>query len=113
MLCKLFVFYAFIKTFSSRKTTNPAPPKTVGSDDTFECQAKPSSSRSLPTRSCKTKISYEDKSSSEDEQNFNDGKNSIQNDAENNPEQYDYYEEPSDEDLDPYGLFRIDTSDSD
>ena len=39
----------------------------------------PSTSRTLPSRICKEKILYNDKGSSDDEQNFNDGKNSIQN----------------------------------
>ena len=40
----------------------------VGPDDAFECQAIPSTSRSLPMRSCNKKIkTYEEKSSSDDE----------------------------------------------
>ena len=51
-------------------------------DEEFVCQnfdPMPSTSRTLPSRICKEKILYNDKSSSDDEQNFNDGKNSIQN----------------------------------
>ena len=78
-------------------------------DEEFVCQnfdPMPSTSRTLPSRICKEKILYHDKSSSDDEQNFNDGKNSIQNED-------DYYEEPSERDLDPYGLSKHDTTSSD
>ena len=65
-----------------------------------------STSRTLPSWICKEKILYNDKSSSDDEQNFNNGKNLIQNED-------NYYEEPPKSDLDPYGLFKHDTTSSD
>ena len=96
-------------------------------DAAFECNAIPSTSRSLPTRSCKQKNThYEDNSSSDDEpirgmedKNFDDTeqpnliestKNSIQDEEnvnivedENEAEPFYYYEENSYEDSDPYG----------
>ena len=54
------------------------------------CQAKPTITRSLPTRSCKTKISYEDKNSSDDEKEANlneSAKNSTQNEVNDTTEE--------------------------
>ena len=56
-----------------------------GTDDAFECNAKPSTSRSLPSRSCKTKINY-DEIGDIMEPNFSDGKNCIQSEDEYQPE---------------------------
>ena len=58
------------------------------------CQAEPTTTRSLPTRSCKTKISYEDKDSSDGEQekeaNLNESaKNSTQNEVNDTTEEND------------------------
>ena len=92
----------------------------TGIDVAFECNAKPSTSRSLPIRSCKQAIiHYDDGSSSDDgiydypeddaDTNFQETgqpnsiestKNLIENE-EIQPKPY--YGENSDEDSDPYG----------
>ena len=92
-----------------------------GTDVEFECHAMPSTSRSLPMRSCKEgTVHYDDSSSSDDDiydypeddtdMNFEQSeqpnlnqestKNSIENE-EIQPKPY--YGENSDEDSDPYG----------
>ena len=77
----------------------------------------PSTSRALPSRICKKKILYDDKGSSDDdsegESNFDIGKCSIQNRDENQPGSDDYYEEDPEEDPDPYGVCRQDSTSSD
>ena len=57
-----------------RKTLNPGPSNTkentvpLGKDVAFECHAVPSTSRSLPMRSCKAaSVHYDDNSSSDDD----------------------------------------------
>ena len=94
-------------------------------EETFEYKnfdPMPSTSRALPSRNCKKKILYDDKSSSDDEDdkdvtkeipNFSDGKNYIWNEDENQPEPDDYYEEDPEEDPDPYGIWRQDSTSSD
>ena len=99
-----------------------------GDDVAFECHALPSTSRSLPMRSCKkANVHYDDSSSSDDnifnypeydaDTNFEETdqqnliestKNSIRSEEnvetdkdENQPKPY--YGENSDEDSDPYG----------
>ena len=85
-------------------------------DETFEYQnfdPMPSTSRALPSRNCKKKIHYDDKSSSEDEQNFSDRKNSIQNE---DKEEYEYeYDPNNDEDIVDHilDISRQDSSSSD
>ena len=57
------------------------------SDDAFECHAKPSTSRTLPSRSCKRNILYAENDEIETEEpNLSDGKNSIRNENEDQPE---------------------------
>ena len=63
----------------------------------------PGTSRSLPSRSCKTNIIYAENDKIE-EPIFSDGKNSNQNEDKKQPEPDDYYEEDSEEDPDPYGI---------
>ena len=53
-------------TNSEVKTVKP------GTDVLYECSAKPSTSRSLPMRSCKTNIIYYDNYEETEETNFND-----------------------------------------
>ena len=86
---------------------NPAPPPSEviterpGTDVDFECHAKPSTSRSLPLRSCRTEnINYDDSDSGnevieknlDETPNLNESKNCNQ-DEENNWS----------DDSDPYG----------
>ena len=82
----------------------------------------PSTSRALPSRICKKKILYDDKGSSDDESeqdiakgelNFDVGESSFLNKDENQPGSDDYYEEDLEEDPDPYGVWRQDSTSSD
>ena len=94
-------------------------------DEEFDYQnfdPMPSTSRALPSRICKKKILYDDKSSSDEEPdedvaaeepNFSDGKNYIHIEGKKQPEPDEYYEEDSEEDPDPYGIWRQDYTSSD
>ena len=99
-----------------------------GTDLAFECHALPSTSRSLPMRSCRNAVVHYDDSSSSDDDIYKypeddtatnlekqpnlieSTENSIQNEEivgtdkdENGAQPYDYCGENSDEDSDPYG----------
>ena len=74
-------FYGFIKCISFRKTLDPGPnPKAkttrLGPEEAFECYTIPSTSRSLPTRSCNMKISYNEDENSSD--NLDDGQSDTE-----------------------------------
>ena len=73
----------------------------------------PCTSRSLPSRSCKKHIPYadNDKIEEREEPNFNDSRNSNPKVDESQLES-DYFEQDQDKDLDPYGLFKHDSTSS-